>query len=221
MLRFKTFLLVGLLALAASVAGGSGAAAQGLSSTAAAGPAPGTTYTVQRGDTLSNIAARAYGNAGAWSCILNANRWISNAQYVQAGWKLVLPAANACAGLPAGGTAGTSYTVQRGDSLSSIAFRVYGNAGAWSCIWAANKWIANPSYLQAGWKIALPASGSCGGGGTPPPAVRYHTVTHTETLSGIACLYYADCNYWRIYNANRDKIWNVNYILPGTVLRIP
>ncbi len=217
MLRFKTFLLVGLLALAASVAGGSGAAAQGLSSAAAAGPAPGTTYTVQRGDTLSNIATRAYGNAGAWKCIAAANTWISSASYIQAGWRIVLPASGSCGG---GGTAGTTYTVQRGDSLSSIAFRVYGNAGAWSCIWAANKWIANPSYLQAGWKIALPASGSCGGGGTPP-AVRYHTVTHTETLSSIACLYYADCNYWRIYNANRDKIWNVNYILPGTVLRIP
>jgi nucleoid-associated protein YgaU len=120
--------------------------------------------------------------------------------------------------MPAGGTAGTTYTVQRGDSLSSIAFRVYGNAGAWSCIWAANKWIATPAYLQAGWKIALPASGSCGGA---PPAMRYYTVTHTDTLSDIACLYYADCNYWRIYNANRGKIWNVNYILPGTVLRIP
>jgi nucleoid-associated protein YgaU len=217
MLRFKTFLLVGLLALAASLAGGTGAAAQGLSSPTAAGPTPGTTYTVQRGDNLSNIAARAYGNAGAWRCILNANRWISNAQYVQAGWKIVLPSANACAGLPAGGTAGTTYTVQRGDSLSSTAFRVYGNAGAWSCIWAANKWIPNPSYLQAGWKIALLASGSCGGG-TP---VRYYTVTHTDTLSDIACLFYTDCNYWRIYNANRDKIWDVNYILPGTVLRIP
>jgi len=220
MLRFKTFLLVGLLALVASLAGSSGAAAQGLSSPAAAGPTPGTTYTVLRGDNLSNIARRAYGNAGAVTCILNANRWISNAAYVQAGWKLVLPVASACGSLPAGGTAGTTYTVQRGDSLSSVAFRVYGNSAAWSCIWAANKWIANPAYLQAGWKIALPASGSCGGG-APPPTVRYYTVTHTDTLSDIACLYYADCNYWRIYNANRDKIWNINYILPGTVLRIP
>ena len=123
MLRFKTFLLMGLLALVASLAGSSGAAAQGLSSPTAAGPTPGTTYTVQRGDSLSNIATRAYGNAGAVTCSLNANRWITNASYVQAGWKLVLPAAGACGSMPAGGTAGTTYTVQRGDSLSSAASR--------------------------------------------------------------------------------------------------
>src|SRR5690349_22490554 len=53
------------------------------------------------------------------------------------------------------------------------------------------------SYLQAGWKIALPASGSCGGGSTPP-AMRYYTVTdrkstrlnssHVESSYAVFCL---------------------------------
>src|SRR5690348_13346522 len=76
---------------------------------------------------------------------------------------------------PAVGMAGTTYVVQRGENLSSIAWRVYGNSNAWACIWRANSWIANPNYLQAGWRIVLPASCSSGGGG-PAPAPRYHMV---------------------------------------------
>jgi nucleoid-associated protein YgaU len=119
------------------------------------------------------------------------------------------------------------YVVRSGDTLSGIAWRVYGNPGAWPCIWAANKWLANPRFLLRGWQITLPPAATCDPPAAPPakaapaPAPRYHTVVSTETLSGIACRYYADCNYWRIYNANRGKIWNVNFILPGTVLRIP
>jgi nucleoid-associated protein YgaU len=122
--------------------------------------------------------------------------------------------------LPAPGS--TVYVIRSGDTLSGIAWRVYGNPGAWPCIWAANQWIANPRFLLRGWQITLPPPAACAAP-APTPALgpRYHTVAGTETLSGIACRYYADCNYWRIYNANRGKIWNVNYILPGTVLLIP
>jgi nucleoid-associated protein YgaU len=118
------------------------------------------------------------------------------------------------------------YVIRSGDTLSGIAWRVYGNPGAWPCIWAANKWIANPRFLLRGWQITLPPAARCDPPVAPPaaslaPATRYHIVVTAETLSGIACRYYADCNYWRIYNANRGKIGNVNYILPGTVLLIP
>jgi nucleoid-associated protein YgaU len=114
--------------------------------------------------------------------------------------------------------------IRSGDTLSGIAWRVYGNPGAWPCIWAANPGIANPRFLLRGWKIALPPPAACAAPApapAPAPGPRYHTVVSMETLSGIACRYYADCNYWRIYNANRGEIWNVNYILPGTVLLIP
>lgn len=179
--------------------------------------AAGTNYVVRAGDSLVNIATRTYGTITAWNCIWQANRWISNPSYVQAGWSIWLPASCATGGGTPRAGAGSVYTVQRGDTLSGIAVWAYGNAGAWNCIWQANTWIGSPHYLQAGWRLTLPASCATGGGSPG----RYHTVTSTQTLSGIACLYYADCDYWRIYNANRDKIWNVNYILPGTVLYIP
>ena len=37
-------------------------------------PTPGKQYTVQRGDTLSEIATRAYGDPGLWPRIFNANQ---------------------------------------------------------------------------------------------------------------------------------------------------
>lgn len=117
-------------------------------------------------------------------------------------------------------TAGTTYVVQAGDNLSTIGQRYYGNAYSWACIWAANPWIVNPNYLLPGWRITIPASCS-GGGYTPVPGPRYHTVARGETLSGIACYYYADCNYWRIYNANRNLIAYPGYIQAGWTLVIP
>jgi nucleoid-associated protein YgaU len=257
--RLKTVIAICAIALLALVGAG-GPAYAATTQQAPAAQTAGSIYTVQRGDTLSSIAQRAYGNANAWPCIWAANSWIMNPSYLIAGWQVALPASGSCGGgssasptprpsaTPVPST-GTTYVVQRGDSLVNIAYRTYGNPNAWQCIWAANRWIVNPSYIQPGWTILLPPSGACGGGAPPPAtatpvpptatpapptataappaatatptATRTHIVAPGESLSQIACMYYADCNYWRIYNANRDKIWNVNYILPGTVLRIP
>ncbi len=198
---------------------GPAAAAQGMTGPAA--QTAGTTYTVVAGDNLSSIAQRAYGNANAWIVIWNANNWIVNPNYLISGWKLTIPGNGGSQPAPQPAPGGT-YVVQKGDNLSSIAMHYYGNATSWACIWAANNWIVNPSYLLPGWVITIPASGSCGGGApNPTPQPRYHTVARGETLSGIACYYYSDCNYWRIYNANTNVIWSINYLQAGWVLRIP
>ena len=63
---------------------------------------------------------------------------------------------------------------------------------------------------------------------SPQPAVRViatHTVRPNETLSHIALRYYGHATppYYRlIYEFNRDVIGNnMNFIIPGQVLRIP
>ncbi len=56
----------------------------------AATPAP-QTYTVQRGDTLSAIAKRFYGNAGEYRRIADANG-IANPDRIHPGQELVIPA---------------------------------------------------------------------------------------------------------------------------------
>jgi nucleoid-associated protein YgaU len=56
----------------------------------------------------------------------------------------------------AGGGA-RSYVVEKGDSLSKIAKKFYGDANAWHRIFDANKQrIKNPDLIQPGWKLEIP-----------------------------------------------------------------
>jgi len=55
-------------------------------------PAAGKTYTVKRGDTLISISRAAYGKAGLWKAILNANKdKLPSAEKLRPGMVLVLP----------------------------------------------------------------------------------------------------------------------------------
>jgi nucleoid-associated protein YgaU len=69
----------------------------GGSSTAPSAPspeAPGQTYTVKKGDSLSKIAKRVYGDAQQWRKIHEANRdIIDNPDLIHPGQVLKLPGA--------------------------------------------------------------------------------------------------------------------------------
>jgi nucleoid-associated protein YgaU len=53
--------------------------------------------------------------------------------------------------------AGRSYTVVKGDTLSKIAKRFYGNAGDWKRIYEANKdTIKNPDLIYPGQTFRIP-----------------------------------------------------------------
>jgi nucleoid-associated protein YgaU len=53
--------------------------------------------------------------------------------------------------------AGKTYTVVRGDSLSKIAKREYGDAGKWRKIFEANKdVIENPDLIEPGQSLIIP-----------------------------------------------------------------
>jgi nucleoid-associated protein YgaU len=57
-------------------------------------PAP-RTYTVRKGDTLSAIAKREYGDAGSWRRIFEANRdQIDNPDLIHPGQELKIPEAD-------------------------------------------------------------------------------------------------------------------------------
>jgi LysM repeat protein/putative sterol carrier protein len=62
-----------------------------------------TTYTVQRGDTLSAIARRFYGDAHKYPVIQNANK-INNANQIRVGQVLLIPAIAASPTVPAAPT---------------------------------------------------------------------------------------------------------------------
>ena len=49
------------------------------------------------------------------------------------------------------------YVVEKGDSLSKIAKKFYGDMNAWKRIFEANRdRIHNPDLIQPGWKLRIP-----------------------------------------------------------------
>jgi len=53
--------------------------------------------------------------------------------------------------------AATRYTVRQGDTLSAIAKREYGDAGAWRRIYEANRdQIDNPDLIHPGQELTIP-----------------------------------------------------------------
>jgi nucleoid-associated protein YgaU len=50
------------------------------------------------------------------------------------------------------------YTVAKGDSLSKIARKYYGDASQWRRIFEANReQIEDPDLIQPGWQLVIPA----------------------------------------------------------------
>lgn len=52
----------------------------------------------------------------------------------------------------------TSYTVKKGDSLSKISKKIYGNTGKWQTLYNANKSVVgkNPNLIYPGQKLVIP-----------------------------------------------------------------
>jgi LysM repeat protein len=110
-----------------------------------------------------------------------------------------------------------THTVQRGETLSSIA-RSYGTT--WQAIAQANN-IANPSQIYAGQSLKVPTSGGTSGGSSGGTAgCRYrHTVQRGEWLWQIAREY--GVSPYAIMSANGLSLPTASTIYAGTVLCIP
>ena len=130
-------------------------------------------------------------------------------------------AAGAAALSPHGGAAGT-VVVRPGDSLSLIARRTLGDANRWREIWDANRaQIPNPNVIQVGMVLQLPGAATEAPASQPGSTGTY-TVRSGDSLSRIAGVVLGSPGRWReIWNLNRDKVPNPNFISVGLVLRVP
>lgn len=162
---------------------------------------PSGTYTVQKGDTLSGIAARyktTYQHLQALNGIQDPNK-------IFPGQILKVTGTPQTAGTGAANT-GKTHTVQSGETLSGIAAK-YGTTYQQL---AQINGIADPNKIFAGQVLSL-------GNAAPPPAARTYTVKSGDNLSKIAAAHGTD---WPTL-ARLNGLADPNRIYPGQVLRLP
>jgi LysM repeat protein len=176
--------------------------------------AQGQVHVVQRGETLSSIAAR-YGTTA--QAIASANG-LKNPNFIYAGQRLIIPTGGGGGRATA---AGGTYTVRPGDSLYAIALQ-HGTTVA--ALMKANG--LTTSVIYAGQRLVIPGGGSStggsgqassGGSGQTSSGAQVYTVRRGDTLASIAYRYGTTAQ--AIANAN--GLANPNYIYPGQRLRIP
>lgn len=105
-------------------------------------------YTVKRGDSLWLIAWKVLGDPNRWNEIAELNPQLENPRVIYPGMRLALPT---------GVSAPSTYQVQHGDSLWSIAERTLGNGSRWREIYNINRpMIRNPHWILPGQELLIP-----------------------------------------------------------------
>lgn len=163
-------------------------------------------YTVQSGDTLSEIASR-YGTTVQEIVDING---IANPNLIYPGQTLRILTNSTVHGSETRGTGSITYTVQRGNTLSQIASS-YGVTV--QHIVKMND-IQNPNLIYPGEKLRITESTNT----TLNPVLQnnYYTIQSGDTLSGIARRYGVTVQYL----VNLNGISNPNLIYPGQLIKI-
>lgn len=108
-----------------------------------------------------------------------------------------------------------NYEVMRGDNLWNIAKKeeIYADAYMWPRIYRANKEkISDPDLIYPKQNLDVPFG----------VGESQYLVTRGDVLSKIAAAVYNDPGKWqKIYEANKDQIFERDLIFPAQVLEIP
>jgi len=118
----------------------------------------GVVHIVVPGDSLWSIAERAYGDGQEWTRIAEANQDVilDVPDFIQVGTRLRIPPRDPPAVAPDCSDE-EIVTVEKGDSLWSIAQRDLGDPQQWVEIAQANQsLISDPDRIEPGWKLTLP-----------------------------------------------------------------
>ncbi len=126
-------------------------------------------HEVQKGETFVAISQEYYGTRGKWRKIFKANRdVVSSPKKLRPGMELVIPSTADSQSASRGDNAqkpllsankkdgNEVYTVQKGDTLWSLARKHYGDGAKRRKILDANDNLHDPRKLRAGMKIVIP-----------------------------------------------------------------
>jgi LysM repeat protein len=164
----------------------------------------GSTYTVVGGDTLSSIASSCEVTLGS---LEQANPQITNPSLIFIGQQINIP--HSGTGLP--NTGGSVYTIQAGDTLSSIATS-YGVS--LSALEQANPQITNPDLILVGQQINIPNSST----GIPNTGGQVYIIQSGDTLSSIATEFNVSLVALELAN---PQVSNPDLIYTGEQINIP
>ena len=115
------------------------------------------TYTVQEGDTLWKIAEAYYGSGRYWTEIYRLNEdVIGDPDRIYAGQVLKINLSLTVEQQPEREPDKIYYIVQKGDSLWSIAEKLYGQGRKWRRIDHAHRIRSDPQYICEGEAIIIP-----------------------------------------------------------------
>jgi nucleoid-associated protein YgaU len=205
-------------------------------------------HTVLKGETLTKIALRYYGNGDYWRTIAQANRGkVTLDGQVQIGAVLNIPKRDDAVlvgdfvpngserlirvDTPSTNRAGKTITVQGGDTLSELASKHLGSATRWQELLDANSdKLDGPQSLQVGMKLRLPGSttstqaraNTSDRSSKASHTGKTYTVRPGDNLTEIAEKTLGDGDRWRdVFQANRDKLKSADRLVVGQKLRIP
>lgn len=166
----------------------------------------GTTYTVLKGDTLTQIARKC---GTTVSALRRANPEIGSGDKIYAGQTLLLPGA-----LIKGKNGFDTYIIARGDTLRALAKRFETTV---DYLLSLNPDIKDPNVIYEGQRITVPSAGSIP---TPPPLPSGHTYTvqKGDTLRKIASWTFTTVE--EILKVN-PQIGNPDKIYVGQVINLP
>lgn len=167
------------------------------------------TYTVEKGDSLSEIAQKF---GVSLQALLDANPQISDPSLIYEGQVLTIPD-TAGEGQPQ--PAQKTYTVRSGDTLSGIAQKFGVSLQA---LRDANPQINDPSLIYVGQLLTIPQGGNGNNQPSPPPSQKEYTVRKGDTLSGIAQRF--GIGLRSLLQAN-PEITNPNVIYVGQKIALP
>jgi len=119
----------------------------------AAAPAKLNVVTVKPGDSLWKLAQENLGKGLRWHDLLAVNPAIVDANHIVAGSQIFLPA------IVSRFRTATRIIVQKGETLTAIAYAQFGHASYWSCVARANPAIRDANVIYEGQSLVLP--GSC------------------------------------------------------------